>query len=296
VTIVVGSPEFCRQAVDAAAHRRSACVLWPVVEPAELAAGPPPVGLAQELVVQGALLNRLPAAAVEMLRPEREVRVVPEGAPIDVAFDAPLDYPELCVKRAIDVALAIVLLVVTFSALVAASVAILLDSGRPVFFVQTRLGRGGRPFRLWKLRTMVPGGEAEQRSYLQAMTRGAAGPQAGVFKPMEHARVTRVGRVLRRFSIDEVPQLWNILMGDMSLVGPRPPLLHEAAVYDSHSWQRLRVKPGLTGLSQVSGRSALPFSDIVALDVAYASYWSPMMELRILAKTPLAVLSARNAR
>jgi lipopolysaccharide/colanic/teichoic acid biosynthesis glycosyltransferase len=113
---------------------------------------------------------------------------------------------------------------------------------------------------------------------------------------MEHARVTRVGRVLRRFSIDEVPQLWNILRGDMSLVGPRPPLVHEAEVYDAHSWQRLRVKPGLTGLSQVSGRSALPFSQIVALDVAYAEYWSPTLELRILAKTPLAVLSARNAR
>jgi len=295
-TVVIGPPDFCRRVLDAAGAHRKWCDVRPVTTPEDLLGAAPPGGRPADVIVDGALLDQLPDAAVAMIDARRRLRVLPSGASPGAAFEEPLDFPETCVKRALDVVLAVLLIVLTAPAIVLSALAILVESGRPVFFVQTRLGKGGQPFRLIKLRTMVSGGQEEQQRYLQAMTVGAAAPQGVVYKPLDLARVTRVGALLRRFSLDEVPQLSNVLGGHMSIVGPRPPMVHEAQVYDDRSWQRLRVKPGLTGLAQINGRSALPLTEIVAFDTEYATRWSPTMELAILAKTPLVVLLARGAR
>jgi lipopolysaccharide/colanic/teichoic acid biosynthesis glycosyltransferase len=123
---------------------------------------------------------------------------------------------------------------------------------------------------------------------------GEASPQAGMFKLVDDPRITRVGRFLRRFSVDEIPQLWNVIRGDMSLVGPRPPLVAETELYDARSWQRLAGKPGLTGLWQVSGRSLCSFSQMVELDIEYWRSWSLVRELGILAKSLLVIVRSPN--
>jgi lipopolysaccharide/colanic/teichoic acid biosynthesis glycosyltransferase len=117
----------------------------------------------------------------------------------------------------------------------------------------------------------------------------------GIYKLANDPRVTPVGRFLRRYSLDEIPQLWNVLIGDMCIVGPRPPLLSEALDYNAHAWNRLRVPPGMTGLWQVSGRCALSFKEMVELDIDYWRKWSPSLELSILARTPVALVSTKGA-
>jgi len=159
-----------------------------------------------------------------------------------------------------------------------------------VFFRQWRCGLRGRRFLLYKLRTMVENAEAlrPQLAHLNVMD----GP---VFKAPRDPRVTRVGRFLRRFSLDEVPQLWNVLKGDMSLVGPRPPLPEEVAHYEPWQRRRLAMKPGLTCLWQISGRTELSFAQWMALDLAYIDSWSLALDLKILVKTIPAVLRGRGA-
>jgi lipopolysaccharide/colanic/teichoic acid biosynthesis glycosyltransferase len=167
--------------------------------------------------------------------------------------------------------------------------------GSPLFR-QTRIGRSGQPFRLYKLRTMVAGNSpAEHHAYVTGLIRGKAAAHAGMFKMVADPRITRVGRVLRRYSVDELPQLWNVLKGDMSLVGPRPPLPYEVDLYTAHDWRRLRVKPGLTGLWQVTGRSTMPFDEMVELDIRYWQTWTLQMELSILLRTPLVVVTGFGA-
>lgn len=196
------------------------------------------------------------------------------------------------VKRLVDVVLATVCLVLSLPVLLVVALAVRRDSAGPALFKQVRVGADGRPFTLFKFRSMVHGNnDAEHRRYVTRFIRGSAERNDGLFKLVDDPRITRVGRVLRQTSLDELPQLWNVLRGEMSLIGPRPPLPAEVAQYSDEAWQRLRVKPGLTGLWQVSGRSNLSFDEMVALDVRYWQQWSPLLDLTILLKTPKTVLT-----
>ena len=197
-------------------------------------------------------------------------------------------------KRVLDVVVASVVLLVSIPVLVLSAVAISLTSRGGPLFVPERVGKDGRHFRFYKLRTMVAGNDdSVQLAWAAEWVRG--GGFNGLYKLVNDHRVTRVGRFLRRYSIDELPQMWNVIRGDMSLVGPRPALPHEVAMYDDTARQRLAVKPGVTGLWQVSGRSELSFPEMIALDLHYATWWSLRSDLRILARTPLAAISARGA-
>jgi lipopolysaccharide/colanic/teichoic acid biosynthesis glycosyltransferase len=160
----------------------------------------------------------------------------------------------------------------------------------PVLFAQERAGRDATTFRCLKLRTMVVDAEA-RLAELHAQT----GYDGGLFKLADDPRVTRPGRWLRRYSIDELPQLVNVLRGEMSLVGPRPPLPTEVAQYERDTTRRLRVRPGMTGLWQVSGRSDLAFDEAVRLDLYYVDNWSMVQDLAILFRTLGAVLGSRGA-
>jgi lipopolysaccharide/colanic/teichoic acid biosynthesis glycosyltransferase len=172
----------------------------------------------------------------------------------------------------------------------AVALAVALDSRGPVFFRQTRVGREGRRFSMVKFRTMVI--DAER---LQADLEHRNEADGLLFKLRTDPRVTRVGRWLRRYSIDELPQIVNVLRGQMSMVGPRPPLPGEVEMYEGHVSRRLLVKPGITGLWQVSGRSDLPWNEAVRLDLYYVDHWSPTMDLTIMAKTFSAVIRGHGA-
>jgi lipopolysaccharide/colanic/teichoic acid biosynthesis glycosyltransferase len=177
-------------------------------------------------------------------------------------------------NRLIDATLAGVGLAVASPALAAAAVAIKLDDGGPVLYRQRRVGLRGTDFELVKLRTMRVGAEREGAGY--AVNEG-------------DPRITRVGRVLRRLSLDEVPQLWNVVRGDMSLVGPRPTLAYQVEKYTPRQRRRLDVKPGITGWAQVHGRARLPWNERIELDVWYVEHRSPWVDLKILARTPAAL-------
>jgi exopolysaccharide biosynthesis polyprenyl glycosylphosphotransferase len=192
----------------------------------------------------------------------------------------------LVIKRGIDIAGALVGLAVAVPVIGIAALAIRCTSRGPIFFRQIRCGLYGRPFAMIKLRTMVVDAEARQKDVLYLNEMG--GP---VFKIENDPRITPVGRWLRAFSIDELPQLWNILMGDMSLVGPRPPIPSEVAQYQTSERRRLSMRPGLTCLWQVSGRNRIGFDDWVKLDLQYIDSWSLSNDLRILLLTVPAVLS-----
>ena len=189
-------------------------------------------------------------------------------------------------KRLTDVFGAACALTIMAPVIAVAAVAIKLSDPRaPVIFRQTRLGLHGRPFACYKLRTMVPSAEALQAQLWQENEMD--GP---VFKMRHDPRVTRVGRVLRKYSVDELPQLWNVLKGDMSLVGPRPPLPGEVDLYGPAHRRRLAVRPGLTGPWQVGGRNALGFEEWMALDLDYVDRWSFWTDLAILLRTVVVVL------
>lgn len=198
--------------------------------------------------------------------------------------------PQAALKRAVDVlasSLGIIVLSPLFALL---SVAVWTSSPGPILFRQERTGRRGRSFRLLKFRTMVVDAE-ERRDALLGLNQ-ASGP---LFKIDHDPRVTRVGRVLRRWSLDELPQLFNVLAGDMSLVGPRPPLPKEVAEYEEWHFDRLEVRPGMTGLWQVSGRAELTFDDYVRLDLFYIENWSLASDLFLLLKTVPAVFHGRGS-
>ncbi|WNB96747.1 sugar transferase [Streptomyces sp. CGMCC 4.7035] len=184
-------------------------------------------------------------------------------------------------------ALLIVLLAPVF---VVVALTVWLDSPGPVVHRQTRIGRGGKPFTMAKFRTMVA--DAERLKHKLAATNEQDGR---MFKIRHDPRITRVGRVLRRYSLDELPQLFNVVQGHMSLVGPRPPLPDEVAGYDEVELRRLAVKPGLTGLWQVSGRSDLSWDETIALDLRYVDNWSPSVDLEVLVRTVRAVLAGTGA-
>ena len=193
-------------------------------------------------------------------------------------------------KGATDRVLAAAHLLLISPILVVIAVAIKLGDGGPVFFRQTRSGIDGAPFSLIKFRSMVPTAE---RQLIDLTDRNEAG--GVLFKIHQDPRVTRVGGILRRFSLDELPQLWNVLIGEMSLVGPRPPLPSEVELYAEDARRRLLVKPGLTGLWQVSGRSDLTWEESVRLDLYYVENWSLVLDLTIMARTLGAVVAGRGA-
>jgi lipopolysaccharide/colanic/teichoic acid biosynthesis glycosyltransferase len=178
------------------------------------------------------------------------------------------------VNRAADVAVAGLGLALAGPFLAAAALAIKLDDGGPVLFRQTRVGKDGKDFDLVKLRSMSVGAEHVG---------------AGFAVDQGDARITRVGRVLRRLSVDELPQLWNVLRGDMSVIGPRPTLRYQVDRYTDRQRRRLEVRPGLTGLAQVNGRATLAWDDRIELDVWYVDNRSPLVDLKILLRTPLAL-------
>jgi exopolysaccharide biosynthesis polyprenyl glycosylphosphotransferase len=193
-------------------------------------------------------------------------------------------------KRVIDVVGASIALLVFAPVIGIAALAIRLGSPGPVLFRQTRLGLNGRPFQLLKLRSMVEDAEARWPELIARNE--VSGP---VFKVRNDPRVTRVGRILRSFSLDELPQLWNVLRGEMSLVGPRPPLPHEVDRYESRDRRRLSVRPGITCVWQISGRSQVQFADWIEMDLYYIDHWSLLLDLWILLRTPLAVIRRDGA-
>jgi len=180
------------------------------------------------------------------------------------------------VKRSIDILGSLLGLAIAAVVAVPVAVAMLLDDGGPLLYSQVRCSLKGRHFRMWKFRSMVVKGH--------------------IFKNENDPRITRVGRFLRRTSLDELPQFWNVLVGDMSLVGTRPPTPDEVAAYDDSHWQRLDVKPGLTGEWQVHGRSGVKdFDDIVQMDLEYQDKWSVVYDITLICKTIGVVLSKNGA-
>ena len=179
-------------------------------------------------------------------------------------------------NRVLDAAFAAVGLALASPVLAAAAVAIKLDDGGPVLYRQRRVGLDGAEFELVKLRTMTVGAERHGAGY--AVNEG-------------DPRITRTGRVLRRLSFDEFPQLWNVVRGDMSLIGPRPTLAYQVEQYSPRQRRRLEVKPGITGWAQIHGRARLPWNERIELDVWYVEHRSPWLDLKILARTPAALFA-----
>lgn len=196
----------------------------------------------------------------------------------------------LVAKRCIDVLGSLVLLVLLLPVLLLIAVFIQVDSAGPVFFLQERVGERGRLFRMAKFRSMYR--DADCVRVELAGENEVTGP---VFKIRDDPRVTRVGRFLRRWSLDEVPQLWNVLVGQMSLVGPRPPLLQELAGYAPMDHARLLARPGITCIWQVSGRSDVPFETWMQMDRTYLRDWTLRLDLHLLVQTLGAVASRRGA-
>jgi lipopolysaccharide/colanic/teichoic acid biosynthesis glycosyltransferase len=179
-------------------------------------------------------------------------------------------------NRAADISLAGLGLALTSPVLAAAALAIKVEDGGPVLYRQTRVGKDGAEFELLKLRTMVVGAESQG---------------SGFAVDLGDPRITRVGRLLRRLSIDELPQLWNVLRGDMSVIGPRPTLGYQVERYTPQQRRRLEVKPGVTGWAQIHGRAGLPWAERIVLDVWYVDHRSPWVDLQILVRTPLSLFS-----
>lgn len=192
-------------------------------------------------------------------------------------------------KRTFDIVGASLVLLMASPILIGTALAIKLDDGGPIIFRQTRVGRYGEHFQMLKFRSMVTNAEEILKSLKNQ------GPNEVMFKMEKDPRITKIGHFIRRFSIDELPQLWNVLRGDMSLIGPRPALPREVALYAPHVHRRLEVRPGLTGLWQVSGRSNLSWDDTVRLDLYYVDNWSMTQDVSIMAQTAKAVLFSNGA-
>jgi lipopolysaccharide/colanic/teichoic acid biosynthesis glycosyltransferase len=192
-------------------------------------------------------------------------------------------------KRIIDIIGGAIGLLFTATIFIPIAIAMQLDNPGPILYSQIRCGVNGKPFRIWKFRSMIVGAE-RQKHLVPNQAKGH------IFKNDNDPRITRVGRWLRRTSLDEFPQFWNVLMGDMSLVGTRPPTPDEVSGYERHHWQRLYVKPGITGEWQVKGRSKIEdFEEIVTLDLAYQIKWSIYYDLYLIMQTIGVVLARKGA-
>jgi lipopolysaccharide/colanic/teichoic acid biosynthesis glycosyltransferase len=209
-------------------------------------------------------------------------------------FENPVRGPHWAVKRAVDVVGAGVLLLMAGLPMLVISLIIRLTSPGPILFRQERVGMDGKRFELLKFRSMTAGASDQvHRDFMFQMLSSTATSDEGTssfFKLTNDPRITKIGKVLRRYSIDELPQLLNVLKGDMSLVGPRPALAYEVDLYEDWQLRRLDVLPGMTGLWQVSGRSRLSPADMLRLDVHYAETWSLFKDLLIILKTIPAIL------
>ncbi|HVN13925.1 MAG TPA: sugar transferase, partial [Kineosporiaceae bacterium] len=325
-TLLVGEPERCRQALEspalsAEAGYRSVGIVDVSVPPAPEALGH--VGEfarilhsseAETVVLCGTLPEgRLESVVDASLTAGCQLLSVPRQLGLQGVEPSVMSYGghylielstpslrgwQLAFKRLFDLAAGCVGLLVASPLMLLIAVAITLDSRGPVFFRQERLGQGGRRFRVWKFRTMTNGAsDAAHRDLITRMlsedeqrTAQTATDGSKVYKLIRDDRVTRVGRWLRRYSLDELPQVFNVLAGEMSLVGPRPPLNYEAEQYDRWQYGRLQVPPGITGLWQVSGRNLLTYRQMCELDMEYVRQWSLWLDMRILLKTVPVVL------
>ncbi len=192
-------------------------------------------------------------------------------------------------KRTVDVLGASVGLLIMGLVVLPIAIAIQIDNPGKIFYSQIRCGVNGRPFRIWKFRSMVSNAEN-----LKHLVKNEA--TGNIFKSQDDPRITRVGKFLRRTSLDELPQFWNVLWGEMSLVGTRPPTVDEVQKYEAHHWDRLNVKPGITGEWQANGRSTVKdFEEIVAMDLDYQRKWSVMYDLKLICKTIAVVLKKHGA-
>lgn len=212
------------------------------------------------------------------------------GVPLIGVRDASIRGWSALLKRSMDVLLSALLLLILSIPTGILAILIRKDSEGPVFYRQERVGQYGHAFQMVKFRTMVTNADDMRTQIMEH-----SGGDTRLFKHQQDPRVTRVGARLRRLSIDELPQIWNVLRGDMSFVGPRPPLPREVAEYQSWHQQRLLVRPGMTGLWQVSGRSDLSFDQMVRLDLYYAENWSPWLDVKVILRTIPAVVLGRGA-
>lgn len=244
--------------------------------------------LIAELRGTGVTIN-LSSGLLDVLTSRVLVREV-AGVPLITVRSVSFSRRNAMIKRIFDVLLSSIIALVGIPLWVLIAIAMKLDSPGPVLFCQERVGRKGRRFFMYKFRSMYL--DAEERLTELLAANEAEGP---LFKIKDDPRITRVGRWLRRFSLDEFPQLINVLKGEMSLVGPRPPLPRETEAYGPQDWRRLEVVPGMTGLWQVSGRSHLTFEEMVRLDLFYIENWSVAFDLALLMRTIPVVLGARGA-
>jgi exopolysaccharide biosynthesis polyprenyl glycosylphosphotransferase len=243
----------------------------------------------------------------EVRRPEVHLSIVPnfyelfasnaaiediEGVPVVSLPSMSFSRTVRALKRSFDIVASAAGLLAISPILAASALAIKLDTRGPVFFRQARHGRGGRTFRIVKFRTMVADAEAKRFELAHLNTMEGGGP---LFKIADDPRITRVGAVLRKWSIDELPQLWNVLKGEMSLVGPRPFVIHESEQITGWASRRLETTPGITGLWQVLGRNDIPFEEMVKLDYVYVTNWSLWWDIKILVQTLPVVLNRRGA-
>ena len=241
--------------------------------------------------IEGAGVDLLVGAGVGTTTGPRVTLRVASGLPLLHLDEVALRNTQRVAKRSLDLVGSLLGIVLLSPILLAIAVAIVITSGRPVFFRQRRAGRDQGTFRMWKFRTMVNGADHQREALRQAQ--GADSP---TFKADDDPRVTTVGRFLRRWSLDELPQLFNVLTGTMSLVGPRPHPLDDVERYEDRDLRRLIAKPGMTGLWQVAGRSDLSWDASIELDLLYIENWTFIGDLAILARTAQAVIKGGGAR
>ena len=272
--------------------------------------------------IMGTMMTRISTMLSKALSPEQlnqvsiSLHLFPEEWDFDIRHrpSNPTLYPDLsklqqrrkytfAVKRLMDIAGSSLALILGAPVFLLIALVVKISSKGPVFFRQQRIGQHGEPFTFLKFRTMhVNNDPGLHREYVRKLIAGQAEPASsngnghGVYKIKSDPRVTRVGAFLRRTSLDELPQLINVLRGEMSLVGPRPPIKYEVDAYDIwHRSRLLEAKPGITGLWQVNGRSRVKFDDMVRLDIRYARTWSIWLDIKILLQTPHAVLLGEGA-
>jgi exopolysaccharide production protein ExoY len=226
------------------------------------------------------------------MKHQSDTLILRSGTAVEFKHDSAIKTPDRLYarfgKRLCDLVLTCIFLPAFLLLIVPISALVMLDGGKP-FFGHKRVGRDGKPFKCWKLRSMVPDAEARLARYLAENPAARAEWEAN-FKLEKDPRITRVGRFLRRSSLDELPQIWNIIRGEMSWVGPRPVITDELEMYGNAAADYRAMRPGLTGLWQVSGRNDISYDDRVQLDVRYRRECSLVMDIKIVAKTVLAVL------
>jgi len=215
------------------------------------------------------------------------------GSPLMEITSTKFTGPQYLIKTVMDLVLGLLAFLISLPVVLITALIVKLEDKGPAFFTQTRVGLNGKQFTIYKLRSMKVGSELEHAERQKALADKAT--NKNMFKDPEDPRITKVGKVIRKYSIDELPQFLNVLKGDMSLVGPRPPLLSEVEEWKQHETRRLLVKPGVTGPWQIGGRSLLTWEETVAIDLAYVENWTVLTDLSILFRTIVYVLRGSGA-